>query len=462
VSKRGAALLGVAALLSGCVYYNAIYNAERLYDEGERAHWAGDDSAASARYEEVIRKAADGYRREPRGEWADDALLLIGRANFRQGKLRAARAALEKAAQDAQDSTARLQALAYLGAVDVRSGDPGRALPLLNEALEGMRHGPVAAEAHLWRARALLEEGRHDEGWWDLDQVEVADPRLRVAAALERLRWGARAGDHLRVREAMSRLLDEPEAGQQVDSILTLVHAVAARWGPEDAAELLAHADAGRWERTDRGEVRLERARLLRAAGDTAAAVGEARDVAGGVGSSAVRARILLAHWQLERAENLSDMHQAVGVLLPAERDSSVAALLSRIDDVSRLSNMGLDDPLALFAAGELARDSLRAPRLAVGLFLAYADAAPDDPWEPKAVLAALEAAPSEGTRAWLRGRLEGRAGSPYVRAARGEPAPGFEALEAELTRRLTNVRRTLASEDSVTPLRPSGGSPGG
>jgi len=84
---------------------------------------------------------------------------------------------------------------------------------------------------------------------------------------------------------------------------------------------------------------------------------------------------------------------------------------------------------------------ALAAPDLALGLFLAYADAASPDPWVPKALLAALAVARSEGDQAWLRGRLEPRADSPYVLAARGEPALGLEALEEELARRLEEMR---------------------
>jgi hypothetical protein len=77
---------------------------------------------------------------------------------------------------------------------------------------------------------------------------------------------------------------------------------------------------------------------------------------------------------------------------------------------------------------------------VARGLFLAYADQTPSDPWAPKALLAALSVTDDEGSRAWLRGRLEGRAESPYVLAARGEPAPGLEALEEELAQRLQEI----------------------
>ena len=39
-----------------------------------------------------------------------------------------------------------------------------------------------------------------------------------------------------------------------------------------------------------------------------------------------------------------------------------------------------------------------------------------------------------------LGGRLEGRGESPYVLAASGQPAPGLEALEEELARRLQEI----------------------
>ena len=94
-----------------------------------------------------------------------------------------------------------------------------------------------------------------------------------------------------------------------------------------------------------------------------------------------------------------------------------------------------------LIAAAELARDDLGAPELARGLFLAYADAAPSEPWVPKALLAALGVSGDEEGRGWLRARLEGWPDSPYVLAARGEPALGLEALEEELARRLEPLR---------------------
>ncbi|MEJ2206334.1 MAG: hypothetical protein P8170_19765, partial [Gemmatimonadota bacterium] len=146
---------------------------------------------------------------------------------------------------------------------------------------------------------------------------------------------------------------------------------------------------------------------------------------------------------QLAQAQELADALSAERVLLPVEQDPSAAVLLGDLRRFGALAEVGLTDPLGLFAAGEVARERLGAPVLSRGLYLAYADSGSDDPWISKALLAALALTPDEGGRAWLRGRLEARAGNPYVLASRGEPAPGIEALEEELARRLQEIVRT-------------------
>jgi tetratricopeptide (TPR) repeat protein len=440
VKHRAAALVGAVALAVGCVYYNALYNAEQLFHEGERAHREGRDSLAGARFAEVARKAAKGYRQEPDGEWADDALLLMGRAYLRLGDLRGARGALEQAATLATRDDIRLAADLYLGISYVQAGDADTALPFLNHALEGLREGPWAAEGHLWRARILLAAGEVSAGWWDLDRAGAMGDDVRLDAALERVSWGVKLDDRGRAAEGVNRLLTYGEAGQRVDTVLALAERAAARWGPDVAAAFLAGADSARWQRNPRGLIRLGRARLLRATGDTAAAHEEVRRVANGYGASAAEARMELARAQLGQARDLLDARDALPILLPAVSSPEVARMVEGLEEVDRLVERGLADPLAWFAAGELARDRLAAPELARGLFLAYADQTPSDPWAPKALLAALDVTSDEGGRAWLRGRLEGRAESPYVLAARGEPAPGLEVLEEELARRLQEM----------------------
>ena len=191
----------------------------------------------------------------------------------------------------------------------------------------------------------------------------------------------------------------------------------------------------------ERGDALLARAELLYDVGDTAAARLQAEGVAGGFGEVAAEARILMARWMLERARDLRSIDYARRVLLASEEHPEVVSFLDALEETETLTELGLTDPLAWFAAGEVARDGLEAPGLARGLFLAYADGAHNEPWVPKALLAALAVSTEEGDRAWLRGRLEGRSESPYVLAARGESAPGFEVLEEELARRLSEMR---------------------
>jgi hypothetical protein len=127
-------------------------------------------------------------------------------------------------------------------------------------------------------------------------------------------------------------------------------------------------------------------------------------------------------------------------LLLPASGDDRVASLLRALDEIERYSGLGLDEPLAWFAAAELARDRLGAPVLARGFFLAYADIDASGPWAPKALLAALDVSREEPDRDWLRGRLEAHVGSPYVLAARGRSPAGLEDLEEELRVRLHEI----------------------
>lgn len=433
-------LIVVAALSSGCVYYNGIYNAQNLYDDAERLRLSGADSLALVRYEDVVRKAATGFRRDAEGPWADEALYLIGRSRLRMGALQAARAALLQTIALTDDEQIRLGAVLYIGAADLQVGDTQGGTALINQALQGLNEGPALAEAHLLRAGVLLEVGETDAGWWDLDRAADLDSGLRVDAAMQRVHWGVFHGDLSRTREGARRLLSYPEAAQRRDSVVALLRWTSQRWGREEVASLLGDSEYA-WGRMARGDALLARAQLLYDVGDTAAARLQAERVAGGFGEVAAEGRILLARWIMEGSRELRSIENARRVLLASEEHPEVVSFLGALEETETLTELGFTEPLAWFAAAEVARDGLEAPGLARGLFLAYADGDHNEPWVPKALLAALAVSPEEGDRAWLRGRLEGRSESPYVLAARGESAPGFEVLEEELARRLSELK---------------------
>ncbi len=360
--KPGAWLVAALALSAGCVYYNSLYNAERLFDLGETHRVAGLDSLARADYQEVVAKSAKAFRMEPTGEWADDALLLMGRAYLRMGDLRAARAALERAARVTDDDQVRSGAQVYLGASYVEAGDLPTAIGLLDAGLEALRPGPVMAEGHLWRGRALLDGSQREEGWWDLDQARSGSGSVRMSAAIERIVSGVRYDQPARAQEGMDRLLALSEAGERSDTVVALARLTSGRWGPATAARMLSAADTSRWSQGSRGKVRLERARLLREAGDSLAAQDGVERVADGIGPAAVEARVELARWQLARARDLVDIRDALTVLLPAEDEAPAADLLQALREMNDLAEIGLSDPLGLFGAAEVASERLGRP----------------------------------------------------------------------------------------------------
>ena len=446
MTARATAILVVGAL-TACTYYNSIYNAHRTFEAAERDRTAGRDSLAGARYREVVSKAAKGFRREPEGEWADDALLLMGRAYFRRGQLRAARAALRQAGAAADGEQARLSARMYLGAVRVALGDAGGGSALLNEALRGLEPGEIRGEGHLWRARVLMEDAQVESGWWDLDRAAESHARPRLEAAVERVRWGVRYEDLSLTREGVRILMGISEGGARRDTVLALVRTAGERWGPGVAAGLLRSADSSRWPRAERDEARLARAELRRAAGDSAGGILDARAVASGVGASAAAARMLLARWLLEGAAQIEDLGQAIAVLLPVEHDARAAELLRTVRGVESLARAAASEPVAGFIAAETAWHELGAGRLARGLYLFFADVEAESPWSGKSLLAALHLASSDRERAQLRLRLERMEGNPYVLAARGEASPRIPLLEEDLAVRIRDVVQRLAPE---------------
>lgn len=439
------ASLGVGplvVLLWGCVYHNVLHNAGQLFSQAEIDRRAGRDSLAQAAYRDVVRKTGEAYRARPDADWAEGALLLLARSYLRLGEYGSAAGALGRLSVLASDPRTADEVLLYRASLDEHTGKRGTALEGVNRAMSGTLEGDALAEAHMLRGRLLLADDQVERGWWDLDRAVDLVPGLRAEAGIERLRWGLDHGERARSARALDALLADPRAGVRADTVLLLVRAAEDRWGPAVTADLLAGVDTSQWSRGDRGRMTLERARLLDASGDTASASGVALSVAQGLGLSAADARLLLADWRLERARDLSDIYALRGLLLPAGTDERVAERLAVISELETLVGVGLDQPLGFFGAAELARNRLGAHYVARGLFLAYADQAPADAWAAKALLAALDASPDEGDRAWIRGRLEAYPDSPYVLAAHGGPAAGFTALEEELDVRLRGLTR--------------------
>jgi len=452
IVKRLLVLAALAALLApACAYFNSLYNAERLFDDARRAEHAGRRAEAEQAYSQSIEKAARALRSDPNGRWADDALFLIARARFARAEFAAAAAALERLlAFNTLDADMRAGANAYLGAARLRLGAANDAAAHLRTAVDhfGDDDGASATFARLWLARALFELGADSAAWLEIDRAARGEKTLAREARLEAATRAVSAGDSARARAGFAALLADAGAAAAADSIRSLAAAAARRWDAGFGRSLLASAAASPWPATARNELVLYRAELAAGAGDTAAARDDASSLAARAGGPiADRARVLLARWTLAAATDAGELADARAVLLPAVGDTEARTLLEGIRLVEALlaQARGAGQPLALFAAAELARDRLGSPGLARGLFLAYADLVPSSVWAPKALIAAGAASTRDQA---LRARLESYDGSVYVAALHGREDPAdFASAEERLARTLAGILDDAARE---------------
>jgi len=442
---RAALALAFATAAAGCVYFNGLYNAERAYAEADRARLAGQDSIARAGYERAAAGAERSYEKDREGKWADDALYLLGRARLRGGDWEGARDALEQARVRGADSEVTLGATLYLGALGLATGDPA-GVTLLDRVLVGLGSGPVRGEGHLWRARYLLARGLTDLGWADLERARIEDPNLRVPAALEWLTSGVLEGDPAHSREGLDALLVHPRGAERVDTIAALAESESARRGPAAGALLLAGADTAAWIPARRDRLILLRAQLHLRAQDTAAARADAVRVVLAGGERATEGRLWLARLALDGMRRVEELEGLRPLLLPAVDEPAVRSLLEQARQLEMLAERGPQaSPLGMFAAAEVARDALAAPRLAEALFVEYAGTTPPQPWRGKALLAAAAVAVDPERWALLRHAATSLPGDPYVAVAMGIPGDprGYEILERELRDEL----RTLLAD---------------
>ena len=441
-----------SGFLVGCIFNNTIHNAESLYGEAENLRLAGQDSAGSVRYHEAVAKATKGYRADEDGRWADDALLLIAKAQLRLGEIPDANRALEQVLEISTDPDVRGQAALYRGALAVSVGETARGLALLDDAIEGIDARTYRAEAHLWRARAFFQQGMVEQGWQDLDRAGEAHIRQAVPADLERVAWGFEVPDLTRIHQGIQALILMSRAQAYSDSISSLARRFADRWGPRSALVLLDNAEDARWSRDARDRLLMTRAWLAYEAGDMDRARKDARSVGSGLGERAAGARVTLARWSLTEAETVEQLAPLRTVLFPAVTSKEAQAILNAIRRVELLTEYGLDEePIALVAAAEISRDVLAARRLSAALFQAYAAAAPDALWSGKALLASRELTTDPAQRRWLDQRIEALSGDAYVRYARdGHSGPELGALESGLQGTLDQLLARVDEELSA------------
>ena len=446
-------VLGVALGLGSCAYFNELYNAQTAFEKAERAAARGERGTANQEYAYAVEKAAKSVRRSPDGRWADDALYLIGRSHFALGQHEKALAALERTLAVTGDREVRAGALSYLGAAELGRGRPGRALEHLDRALAGdVRTDAAEPLARLWRARARFELGDTAAGWEDLAVAARHDGVIGSDARLEALVRSLESEDPARAAAAVAALAVDERSRVISDTIRRLVEAASTRWGAGPARTMLLSLEDAPWPAGARDTMALFRARLAAEAADTAAALADARGViSGSTGTTAEEARVLVARLLLASVEDVGELEPVRSVLLPALARPQARALVQGMKTLDVLIERAASarQPLALFAAGELARDRLGAPVLARRLFTAMVDMAPGTEYAGKGILAALALSPPPAEEAALRSRLDAMEGNLYLRVEDGAGgSEEFRTTEERLDRVLATLVR-VAERDA-------------
>lgn len=448
-----------ALLLTGCGYFNAMYNAQRRFRDAQRADERGNQTAARTAYLESIEKAGKSYRAHPSGRWADDALLLIGRAWFRLGEYESARAAMTRLLEQTSDRDLRRDAFAHLGASQVALGEFAAGSAALDSATALRASSTVDPFVSLWRARGAFGAGDQSRGWQEIGSAIDAggDASLTLAARFEMAQRAVSARDSARLRTALASLLRDRATARFVDSLEAVARDASVAWGPAFAYSTLEPATRSDWPADARHRIGLARGAFAAAAGDHASATLDAIRISGSAtGPTADRARYLGARWRLATVEATEDLPAVRALLLPAVANAGARELLAALRTLDVLLEFAGErgEPLALFAAAEIARDSLHTPALARSLFLAFADLERETPWAGKALLAALQLSNSPAAADSVRQRIDDRPHDLYLRAITGDTDTGaYAAAEERLSRELIALRFDAGQEVSRREL---------
>lgn len=428
-------VLGLALSAAGCAYYNAMWSAERYARDARRLEARGQDTEARTQWSRAALKAESVLVRHPGSRWADDALVLRGEGLARAGACASAAAPIAKALSTVSDAPLRERAGLAAAQCALVNGKPVEVERALADALASSDGGR--------RSRAEYLAGQSAATRREYDAALTHFARSREPGA-----WPAR----VRTLIAADRLADaaavlDTLAGKRFDTSEwnELLQTLALAGGPDVAARALdkmmargtsrvSNADRARLLIAD-GDRWLERAELDAAADRYRQAV-----AASGASGDASVAHVRELRVTAARAEGRVDLAPIGAELDRVARSGGsggagagdARALLELVGHVSATP----ETPGAAFRAIELARDSLRAPRLAGRLFLELAAADTGSLFAPKALVAALPLLPDQ--RDSIVTVLE-RAypASPYTRAFRGDPSPAYAAAEDSLAREL-------------------------
>jgi tetratricopeptide (TPR) repeat protein len=415
-------------LLGACAYFNGIYNSRSDERRGDALRRAGRDDEAIARYAAAAAAAETVLARYPRSRWADDALYLAGRGAAYAGRCEDALPRLDRYLERPRPTDLSRRARLARAICYTRVGRQAQALSELR-ALLALRDRAIAADASLWAGRAALAAGDRAAARsffatrgasvadWEMLPAAIADSDgaelealiMRRAAAGD---WRGGAGDNA------LRALAATGGVDAVDRVVARLDGSGVPFPMRMRTHILAADLAAESGREAVAQDHLARARRLGA--DSAFE----RAAAARVAALSLRGAPTLEALERVMASNATDARRSDSTHLEG------GALLVRV--LARRAGGGA---AALFLAGEVARDSLAAPALALHLFRRAADAPGDPAAAAQALLAAAALAPDSASAYFtlVRTRFVGTPAAMLIDGRDPADSPEFEPLGTRL-----------------------------
>lgn len=465
--------LFVAALLVGsCVYFNAMYDAQRDYDRAVDQSRQGREAEARVRYDSVIAITGRIVRDHPESEHAAPAAILKARSEIARKRWKAAAVSAASVPALTEDSAligvaAGLEGIARR--VNADGAEVAAAERLLTRALESGPSSEDSSQFLFHRGLARLDLGDATAAAQDLEAAS-AQGRLSEDVQLDLARALADVGQYDRAVKLTEDLLAGrrfanfgPGMDAHLDSLV------------QRAPEPLEAALGRGLEGSDLAGPKLAllhyyRGRAREVIGDTDAALAE-YGLARGEASRGRYAAEASYRWaalrmrEARRPAEIAETRQALTAARTGIPEPEVAARVGRlsaaVEEFTRLvdayETRGGTAAEAALRAAEIAGSDLDARHVARGLYLQYLALASDSPWRAKAMAGAMLYADSPAgdwvddrgaeTDRRLEQQLAGLpAGDPYRVSIQDLPRSpridsAYVSAERDLQRRLVEIR---------------------
>jgi TolA-binding protein len=239
-----AAILAAAIGVSGCAYFNTLYNAKKLFAEAELIPRGKDGlagSSAKQKYDESIKKCEALIVTYPKSKYVDDAVLLIGKCLYEKGEYTDAIERFTQLDSISTDRELKAEGRTYRAKSYVAKGDTEEAIPIF-QAIVDENPKRASDETLFYLGTALVRMGEEDLAVKYLEQLAGNYPRspYRLRADLEAAELYAERKDYersLSVYDRLRNLAMGPEETIRYLSNFAAVYAETARF--QEAIEVL-------------------------------------------------------------------------------------------------------------------------------------------------------------------------------------------------------------------------------